>query len=269
MGRRNWDGGVSPLRMARLERNRTLEQVAFDLDAQSPGGRSGLTPSMLSGWELGRHVTSLGYRQLLCGYYGKPVAVLFAHQDDVLSAGGEEPELLAGHERLSAALMDVVAGAEQCLVVTGSRSRDVPYLRSIEERLAACPSLVHYRVLFGVPHHRVLKDHLLRLLEVRDPADRSLGYKTLHIGLVQDTVVTPERFVCASEDGAVVPVPSLTSAEAFDSGVRLGRRAAERLVDHVRQCYAAAIRLETAEAIGGLDVVGRPNSSRRGVASGR
>ena len=53
--------------------------------------------------------------------------------------------------------------------------------------LAEKPSLVHYRVLFGRPRNQVLKDHLIRLLELRDP-DRSLGIKTLHLGLVDDLV---------------------------------------------------------------------------------
>ena len=68
----------------------------------------------------------------------------------------------------------------------------------------------------------MLKDHLIRLLQLRDPADRSLGVKTLHIGMVEDTGSSPERFFCASEQMAVVPIPSLTSLEAFDSGVVFG-----------------------------------------------
>jgi hypothetical protein len=49
-----------------------------------------------------------------------------------------------------------------------------------------------------------------------------------------------EQFFCASEASAVVPILSLNSAEAFDSGVLLGPKTAERLIDHARQCYAAA-----------------------------
>ena len=48
---------------------------------------------------------------------------------------------------------------------------------------------------------------------------------------------------------AVVPIPSLTSHEAFDSAVVLGAAAAARLLDHGRQAYAAARRIETAEEI--------------------
>ncbi|MGH3934013.1 MAG: hypothetical protein ACRDS1_03350, partial [Pseudonocardiaceae bacterium] len=109
------------------------------------------------------------------------------------------------------------------------------------------------------PRHAVLTDHLLRLLDLRDPADRSLG-KTLHIGMVVEDPSTPERFFCASETSAVVPIPSLTSAEAFDSGVLLGAKTAERLIDHARQCYAAARRVETMQAIRALPVRPTPAS---------
>jgi hypothetical protein len=52
--------------------------------------------------------------------------------------------------------------------------------------------------------------------------------------MVVDDPGTPERFFCASEVSAVVPIPSLTSAEGFDSGVLVGLHAAERLIDHAR-----------------------------------
>jgi hypothetical protein len=74
---------------------------------------------------------------------------------------------------------------------------------------------------------------------------------------------TPERFFCASEISAVVPIPSLTSAEAFDSGVLLGPKAAERLIDHARQCYAAAQRVETVQTVRALPIL-RPQSSGSG-----
>jgi hypothetical protein len=115
-------------------------------------------------------------------------------------------------------------------------------------------------VLFGVPRHQVLKDHLVRLLELRDPHDRSLGVKTLHIGMVEEADGMPERFFCASEQMAVVPIPSLTSHAAFDSGVVFGAAVAARLLDHGRQVYAAARRVETAAEIRGLAVPARGGS---------
>jgi hypothetical protein len=39
--------------------------VCADLDKSAREGSSGVTPSMLSGWELGRHTTSVKYRTLL------------------------------------------------------------------------------------------------------------------------------------------------------------------------------------------------------------
>ena len=123
--------------------------------------------------------------------------------------------------------------------MAGSRSRDLAYLEVIEKILVAQPALVHYRLLFGPPRNTALHAHLGRLLELRDPTDRSLGMKTLHIGLIRPEQDMPERFFVASEHAAVVPIPSLTSAYGFDSGVLLGAQSAARLLDHARQCYAA------------------------------
>jgi hypothetical protein len=99
---------------------------------------------------------------------------------------------VAGFGELQRALLASVTGAHECLVA-GSRSRDARYLTAIEEVLARYPALV----LPGAvrpPRHQVPKDHLARLVELRDPTDRSLGVKTLHIGMVEDTDSSPERF---------------------------------------------------------------------------
>jgi transcriptional regulator with XRE-family HTH domain len=229
---------MSALRRARLARNWTLEDLVEAMDLRTAGGHSGVTASMVSGWELGRHTTSVGHRKTLCEIYDQPPEVLFAHQDAGLRAAGAAPRLLAGFPDLREAMLATVSGARECL------------------------ALVHYRVLFGPPHHRVLRDHLLRLLELRDPDDRSLGVKTLHLGIVEDTLTAPERFFCASEQMAAVPIPSLTSAEAFDSGVMLGMAAAWRLLDHGRQVYAAARRVETRELVAALGVVRDRDGSR-------
>jgi len=228
--------------------------VAEEIDLRTPGGHSGVTPSMVSGWELGRHTTSIAHRKTLCEIYGQPPDVLFAYQDQGL-AGSDGLRLVAGFAGLQQALLDTAAGARQCLVAAGSRSHDGRYLAAVEDVLARRPGLVCYRIMFGAPRHRVLKDHLIRLLELRDPADRSLGIKTLHIGMVEDTGSSPERFFCANEQMAVVPIPSLTSHEAFDSGVVLGPAVAARLIDHGRQAYAAARRIETLAEVRGLRVI--------------
>jgi Radical SAM superfamily len=159
--------------------------VVQEIDLRSADGVSGVTASMVSGWELGRHTTSIAHRKTLCSIYMEPPEVLFAHQDEALSAHAA-PLLLASFPELREAMLATVEGARECLVVMGSRSRDPGYLEAIERALEERPSLTCYRVLFGPPHHQVLKDHLIRLLRLRDPDDRSLGVKTLHIGMVGD-----------------------------------------------------------------------------------
>ncbi|MDT0443418.1 XRE family transcriptional regulator [Streptomyces johnsoniae] len=216
----------SPLRRARLAVPATLERVCADLDRTSRGGSSGVTPSMLSGWERGRHTTSIRYRTLLSQYYGQAPDVLFAHQDLPLTAADQAPALLAGHRELRRAMTTVVRGAQRYLAMTGSRSRDTAYLETIETVLAERPELIHYRVLFGPPRNTELTAHLTRLLALRDPDDRSLGLKTLHLGVIPAERDSPERFFVASETAAVTPIPSLTSAYAFDSGVLLATHAA-------------------------------------------
>ena len=256
------DEEPSALRRARFARNWTLEEAVEEIDLRAPGGHSGVTPSMLSGWELGRHTTSIGHRKTLCEIYGQRPEVLFAHQDAGLRVASAVPRLLAGFPDLREAMLATVSSARECLVAAGSRSRDAGYLAAIEGVLAERPALVHYRVLFGPPHHRVLHDHLMRLLELRDPSDRSLGVKTLHLGIVEDTLTAPERFFCASDQMAAVPIPSLTSAEAFDSGVVLGTVAARRLLDHGRQAYAAARKIESSEQVAELAVIRDFGASR-------
>ncbi|PXX69353.1 hypothetical protein DFR70_1021042 [Nocardia tenerifensis] len=233
----------SPLRRARRAKDVTLEQVCAALDQLSSTGSSGVHPSMLSAWERGRHQTSDKYRTMLAAYYKVPVAQLFAHQDLAAAQDSETPRLLLDHRQLHHAMLGVVRNARHYLAVTGSRSRDGDYLAAIESVLAARPSLVHYRILFGPPRHAVLTDHLRRLIDLRDPDDRSLGVKTLHISMV--TADIPERFFAANDTTAVVPVPSLTSLEGFDTGITLGVVGA-RLIDHARQLYAAGQKVESA-----------------------
>ncbi|WP_216892585.1 helix-turn-helix domain-containing protein [Nocardia alni] len=239
---------VSPLRQARLDRHATLEHICAELDERSESGSSGVHPGMLSKWETGIHHTSAKYRRMLSDYYGRPAESLFAHQDQHRDHPAVAPQLVHTHSALQAAMLTVVTEAREYLVGTGSRSRDPDYLHAIEDALARREHLVHYRVLFGPPRHRILTEHLLRLMELRDPADRSHGVKTLHISMI-DNPDYPERHLLASERGAVVTIPSLTSAEGFDTAIVLGTREASRYIEHGRQLYLCGRRLETNQAL--------------------
>jgi transcriptional regulator with XRE-family HTH domain len=253
----------SPLRLARRHRNWTLDRVVSEVDAHLGG--SGVTASLVSAWERGTRRTSPRYRAALCAIYGQPPETLFAHQDpggpsvtlvDVDQGLINPAEVICGFEQLQAAMIRVVGSAIASLAIVGSRSRDRAYLATIEEVLGMRSRLIHWRVLIGPPHRQVLKDHLVRLLALRDPADRRFGMQTLHLGMVEDQVREPERFFVASESQAVVTIPSLTAASNFDSGILLAHPLQARaLVEHAKQLYAGSTRLETPATVQALAVL--------------
>ncbi|AUH44804.1 transcriptional regulator [Streptomyces sp. CMB-StM0423] len=249
-------GQDSALKRARAARNMTLEEAADALNAITGGATDA---SLMSAWESGRRRTGKRNRAGLCALYRERPEALFAHQDgaatSVLETTGTAVvvRVLTRWTDLVEAMVDVVAGAREQLVVTGSRSREKAYLAAIETVVVQQPDLVHHRVLYGPPRHRALADHLVRLLQVRDPSTRRNGVKTLHIGMVEP-VQALERFFVASETAAVVPLPSFHGAEAFDCGVLLGREAAVGLVHHGREACASARPVETVDAVRALPV---------------
>lgn len=148
-------------------------------------------------------------------------------------------------------LRRIVDNAKKILVTTGSRSQNKGYLDQIEARLRAEPKLVYYRILFGNPRHQVLKDHIKQLLAIRDPDDRSLGYKTLYISLIGSTQT--EWFVVANESRALVIIPSLNTVGTLDSAVTFANKSqADSFIQYVKQLYPAGTRIEdtaSAEAL--------------------
>ncbi|MEU7017238.1 XRE family transcriptional regulator [Streptomyces sp. NPDC046385] len=244
----------SALKRARLEKNLTLEEAVALLNAIT-GGTS--DTSQLSAWESGRRRTGLRNRRGLCDLYDKPSDVLFAHQDGqhgvARALHQAQGTLVTRWTDLVEAMTSVVTGAREHLVVTGSRSREKGYLDAIETAVAQNPDLVHTRVLYGPPRHHELVEHLTRLMELRDPAGRRNGARTLSIGIV-DRAEMPERFFVASERRAVVPLPSLHSADGFDCGIVLEGEAAAGLVHHGREACAAARLLGTIRDVRELPV---------------
>jgi GntR family transcriptional regulator len=193
---------------------------------------------------------------------GRPVAV----SDEVMAAdryellyeipAGERLRLVTTADDMRAAMIGVVQEARECLVAVGSRSRDPSYLEAIEQALREWPRLVHYRVLIGPPHRQVLKDHLLRLLELRDPQSRDQGFQTLYVGLLDDPQREPERFFVASERAAVAVMPSFTTAGNLDTGVVFDHpQDARGLLQHGKQLFAGTQRIEDVEAVRALPVL--------------
>lgn len=181
-----------------------------------------------------------------------------------LSAGGFASEgsggapgdirLVRGHRALLDSLLAVVLDAQECLVTTGSRSRDPDYLRAIEDRVASS-AVVHYRVLCGPPHWAVLKSHLLRLQEVRSESPPG-GNPRIMIGLLEDLRREPEHFICTNERRAILILPSLNGLEHYDTALDLeGREYGTAYVRLVQEMYAASQPVETAEDILALPVL--------------
>lgn len=162
----------------------------------------------------------------------------------------DDLRLIVSFDELLRELLLMVQEADEYLVVTGSRSRDPVYLKAMEEALRSRPRLVHYRILFGPPKRPALQDHLTHLLELRDPQDRSQGFKTLHVGVMDDVSEEPERYFVATEKRALTVIPSLVAAGNYDTAVVFRTRERARLfVEHGRQLYAASRKVETVEAV--------------------
>lgn len=182
-----------------------------------------------------------------------------AFSGDELAARDPRLRLVQTHADLKATLLAIVDEAADHLVATGSRSRDPDYLMAIEAKLARDHTLVHYRVLFGPPRWQLLKEHLLRLVQIRDPAARHHGSKTIFIGLFDDFAREPENFVCANERRAFVRLPSLTGIQKYDTGIEIrDPDLARAYVRFVQELRSASRPIETKLDIAKLRVLENP-----------
>jgi hypothetical protein len=170
---------------------------------------------------------------------------------EMSAAGGMK--LVMNSAELATELAGVLNDAHRILVAVGSRSREPEYLRGIERVLVERPNLTHYRILIGPPHSQVFKDHLLRLIELRDSGQ--VEDKRLRMSIQPDTRMTPERFFVASDRSAVVLGPSANCHTNFDTGFVVTRMDyVNGLQNHAQGLYSKN-RLTTAEAVEQLEVL--------------
>jgi hypothetical protein len=170
---------------------------------------------------------------------------------------GQSEHLVTSGGELTAALIDVVRNAQECLVAVGSRSSEISYLQEIERVIQDKPRLIHYRILLGPPHSQVLKDHLLRLLALRAAQANggSDAEQTLHVSILNDLTRYPERFFVASEQAAVIILPSANSPMNFDTAIIVREpQYVHRLLQHGKALYSKN-RLESLDAINLLEVI--------------
>lgn len=140
-------------------------------------------------------------------------------------------------------------------MAVGSRSSEISYLQEIERAIKSKPQLIHYRILLGPPHSQALKDHLLRLLSLRSGQLIGSPEQSLHMSIVNDLTRYPERFFVASEKTAIVILPSANSPMNFDTAIIIHEpRYVHRLLRHGQALYGKH-RLESFEAVDGLEVI--------------
>jgi len=168
----------------------------------------------------------------------------------------QELRLVRSTKELIDECAETIVSAKQVLVVSGSRARDPRIFEAIERQLTTFPELVHYRVVFDRPHSDALKRHLLRLLEIRDPHDRSLGYQTLHLGLFKNFALDHEWNIVANESRALILLPSFTAIARNDTALMLAAPTdANRIVQYVRDLYLKSSCLETREQVRSLRIL--------------
>lgn len=262
--------GFRPRQAWRHAHGLTQDEVAAQYNRLLDDSRAPMTGKRISDYETWPHggvKPTVAALSILAKAFGTSSSrlidqddrkVLTKHERVVLAAqpvpavSATEPavHLITSGTQLSAAMIEVAQGARESLVAVGSRSADINYLQAIERALADRPSLVHYRVLIGLPHNQVLKDHLLRLLEPHNNGER------VHISLHIDLTRHHERFFVASEQAAVAALPSTSSPMNFDTGLLVRDPAyVQGLLQHGKALHGKH-RLESLEAVQKLEVLG-------------
>lgn len=170
--------------------------------------------------------------------------------------GGKTYTIVQSNPDLMDFSMKIVNESQKILFTSGSRSRDEKYLKSIEQKLIDCPQLVHYRVLFGPPHHAMLKKHLLDLLKIRNPSDRSQGFKTIHLGLFEDFQEQFETFILGNEREILLISPSLSGVGQYNTAIVFtGKEYIDGMGRFVKDLYGRSKKIETAGEINVLKVL--------------
>jgi len=167
------------------------------------------------------------------------------------------PSFVRGLGKVKGANLRLVEEAREELYTVGSRSRDPDYLKAIETVLAEQGKLRYTRVLFGPPRRQELKDHLLRVRNLRDPADRTHGYRTLDLALFDDPRRQIEFNLCGNERRCLVVLPSAAGEIGeYDTAVVFSDPEVVRGYSRLAQALAdAGTRLDDVDQLEALTVL--------------
>jgi hypothetical protein len=137
----------------------------------------------------------------------------------------------------------IVDETREYLICLGSRSREAGYLDRIAAKLTHEPTISHYRVLWGDPHHDVMIPHLFRLLSLQSLRDSKDSAGRIRMGLFRDWKLEPERFLTANEHEALI-VTAPQQVGTFDSAVVFRNdEVVARVKDYVTDLYNCSQRI--------------------------
>jgi len=161
-----------------------------------------------------------------------------------LPPGTVPVKLVRTAAELRSELERLVDETREYLICLGSRSRGAgQYLDRIAAKLTHQPTISHYRVLWGDPHHDVMIPHLSRLLSLQSLRDSQDNAGKIRVGLFRDSKLEPERFVVANEHEALVIIPP-QQVGAFDSAVVFRNdEVVARVKDYVTDLYNCSQRV--------------------------
>lgn len=167
------------------------------------------------------------------------------------------PSLIRGRGKVQAANLRLVEEARAELYMVGSRSRDPGYLSAIERVLTERASVRYTRVLLGPPRRPELKEHLLKVRRLRDPADRAQGYRTLDLALFDEPSRQVEFNLCGNEGRCLLVLPSAAGEIGeYDTAVVFSDPEVVRGYSRLARSLAdAGTRLESVEQLESLAVL--------------
>ncbi|MBN4046972.1 hypothetical protein JYT34_00530 [Olleya sp. AH-315-K02] len=180
----------------------------------------------------------------------------FEEELEILISEHTKLRLLTDVKSVIKANIEILTNAKAIIAISGSRSRDISYLKQIEQKLIDTPDVIHYRVLWKHPHNSVLKKHLLELIKIRNPMSRELGEQKLFIGLFDNSFKESEKFVCTNEEQSLIILPSIHGISNYDTALLIeDREIAYRMIQYVKELYSSGNPIENYQKIMKLKIL--------------
>jgi hypothetical protein len=110
----------------------------------------------------------------------------------------------------------------------------------------------------GLPHHQVFKDHLLRLIDIRNKSgkvDSETGRKLINLALFEDLNSQAEVFICGNEKTCIVILPPVTKIGEYSTADVFHGTFVREYLRLAKDLYQSGKPLNTAASIQVLQVL--------------